>query len=445
MGKSAVRGSFSQSWNPHAFVFRIRGQCYPPDIKNWLGTWWNKIWKDFLFPGEIPHGDFKISGIWGGDIGNSRTLGYVETAELKYKDFNINESNIIVSVDDNFSKIFSNNLIHNRGTLSGNLTFPRKHLNSPVFLSFNLDGQYPLNEARTIFGSAFEMAVSDINATNFLCSASGEILMDSQGNSGSNFKLNLESTTPFKVKGFEVSDLHGNIEKKAHITKCSFPKLKISNGKEQLNFDLEKNGTEDVVKVNFSLKEANKKLLIRDLIRARREGYIDQFSKNEKTIVFKEDSISDKGIVSIAFQAEGPIDNPLQFEGTGMINFKEPKIGQINLFGKISESLSNLKIPLPSGAFSFNELYIPFELNNESINFDDLRLTGPLSKITAEGQFNLSSGTMDLIARLSLVGNISVPIVKNLIQLADPLSKIAEIKITGNFQQPKWELLLSSN
>ena len=54
--------------------------------------------------------------------------------------------------------------------------------------------------------------------------------------------------------------------------------------------------------------------------------------------------------------------------------------------------------------------------------------------MTAEGQFNLSSGTIDLIARLSLVGNISVPIVKNLLQFADPLSKIAEIKITGNFK-----------
>ena len=26
-----------------------------------------------------------------------------------------------------------------------------KHLKSPVFLSFKLDGQYPLNDARTIF------------------------------------------------------------------------------------------------------------------------------------------------------------------------------------------------------------------------------------------------------------------------------------------------------
>ena len=48
-----------------------------------------------------------------------------------------------------------------------NLTFPRKHLNSPVFLSFKLDGQYPLNDARTIFGETFEKTVEDINATNF--------------------------------------------------------------------------------------------------------------------------------------------------------------------------------------------------------------------------------------------------------------------------------------
>ena len=36
------------------------------------------------------------------------------------------------------------------------------------------------------------------------------------------FKLNLESTTPFKVKGFEISDLHGNIEKKAILQNALF-------------------------------------------------------------------------------------------------------------------------------------------------------------------------------------------------------------------------------
>ena len=64
------------------FCVPNQGQCYPPDIKNWLG---GIKYGRISYSGEIPHGDFKISGIWGGDIGNSRTLGYIETAELKYK------------------------------------------------------------------------------------------------------------------------------------------------------------------------------------------------------------------------------------------------------------------------------------------------------------------------------------------------------------------------
>ena len=60
------------------------------------------------------------------------------------------------------------------------------------------------------------------------------------------------------------------------------------------------------LKLNFSLKEANKKLLIKDIIQAKKDGYIDKFSKNEKNNSIKKDSISDEGIVSIAIQAEGP-------------------------------------------------------------------------------------------------------------------------------------------
>ena len=74
--------------------------------------------------------------------------------------------------------------------MSANLTFPRKHLKSPVFLSFKLDGQYPLNDARTIFGEQFEKTVEDINATNLFCFGSGEILRENEGgNTRSNFKL----------------------------------------------------------------------------------------------------------------------------------------------------------------------------------------------------------------------------------------------------------------
>jgi hypothetical protein len=79
------------------------------------------------------------------------------------------------------------------------------------------------------------------------------------------------------------------------------------------------------------------------------------------------------------------------------------------------------------------------------MSFDNLQLTGPISKISSKGSFNLSSGTLDIIAKLSLIGNLPLPIIKNLVQLADPISRMAEIKITGNISKPKWELLLSNN
>ena len=85
MGKSEVCGSYSQSWNPHAYEFRVRGQCYPPDIKNWLGTWWGNIGKTFHFLRKS-YGDFRITGIWGGMVGNSN-FGFVDSWELRYKDF----------------------------------------------------------------------------------------------------------------------------------------------------------------------------------------------------------------------------------------------------------------------------------------------------------------------------------------------------------------------
>ncbi|MGB0354480.1 MAG: AsmA-like C-terminal region-containing protein [Opitutales bacterium] len=446
MGRSYVQGTYTQKWNPHEYEFRLKGYCYPQDINNWLGLWWSNLWKNFSFPAEIPYGDFRISGIWAGPVGNSRTFGIVDAKEFIYKGFKSKGSTILAKVDGNETLIESQNISHDFGELEGSLNFPRKHKKSPTFLFYSLDGSYPLNQARSIFGEEFESAIEDINATSIFCSASGHIPSVSQQNSSeSEFSLKLQSREPVRFKGIEISNFNGQITKKSSLIEGGFPKLQIANGFGQLNIEIDSNGSEEISKINFKLRDANKNLLFQDLITAKKQGYFDVFGDQEDEFVSNKFESPGEGILNLSLQAEGPISNPLQFEGTGMIQLNEPKIGQINLLGKISEGLSNLKIPLPSGAFSFNELIIPFKLNNETMSFDNLQLTGPISKISSKGSFNLSSGTIDIIAKLSLIGNLPLPLIKNLVQLADPISRMAEIKITGNFSKPKWELLLSNN
>jgi hypothetical protein len=216
----------------------------------------------------------------------------------------------------------------------------------------------------------------------------------------------------------------------------------MADGKGQLNFNLDANGSQETVNFKFSLKDAKKVLLMRDIAESQKKGYLGDFRANNQDFQSPNNLA---GTLSVSLEAEGPTNNPLQFEGTGKIHLRETTVGSINLLGKVSEGLKKLNLPVPTGALSFNDLEIPFSLNNETMSFDKLNLTGPISKISAEGSLNFSSGTVDLIANLSLIGNIPVPIIKNLVQIIDPVSKIIEIKISGSFNNPKWQIMLSSN
>ena len=443
MGNSIVNGSYSQKWNPPAYEFNVKGNCYPPDINNWLGTWWAVLWENFSFPCDVPHGDFRISGVWGGQPGNSKTYGVVDAEKLQYKGFNTLSSKILVEVDYNNTKITSSNITHKNGKLSGVLIFPRKHINSKKSLSYNLDGDYPLNDAKSIFGRSFYNVVKDINATKVLCNASGNIYNDARVTNNSNsFTVSLQSESPITVKGFKINRFYGKINQHSSRTIGDFPTFEMADGKGQLNFNLDANGSQETVNFKFSLKDAKKVLLMRDIAESQKKGYLGDFRANNQDFQSPNNLA---GTLSVSLEAEGPTNNPLQFEGTGKIHLKETTVGSINLLGKVSEGLKKLNLPVPTGALSFNNLEIPFSLNNETMSFDKLNLTGPISKISAEGSLNFSSGTVDLIANLSLIGNIPVPIIKNLVQIIDPVSKIIEIKISGTFNNPKWQIMLSSN
>ena len=439
MGRSIVSGSYSQLWNPNAYQFRLEGKCYPPDINNWLKDWWDKIWYDFKFSQDIPFGNFEISGIWGGEIGNSKTFGMIESKAISYRGFHIKNSRVKVKVDENATIVSSSHIKHSKGDLSGKLSFPRSHTKSPVSLKFEFDGNFPLNQCRKTFGPNFEDAVSEINASTVISSANGVIYRsDSDLKDKNKLYFKFRSNEPIEYKGITITGIEGEIKKQGNITKGHLPKFSIAGGIGQLNFEHNTSETSQTILINFTLKDSSLTGLVKQFSKSSVKGL---FNKNNSGIPLNN---INQGRVSIALQAKGPNDLPLQFEGTGRMVINEYKLGQINLLGNISKGLTNLNIPLPSGALSFSELILPFELNNESVFFNSLILNGPLSKITAEGSLNLVTGNVDVIAKLNLIGNLPLPIIKNIVEFADPLSRMTEIKLTGDYKNPKWKVLLSS-
>ena len=118
-------------------------------------------------------------------------------------------------------------------------------------------------------------------------------------------------------------------------------------------------------------------------------------------------------------------------------------MGQINLLGNISKELSRLGLPVPSRAFSFDKLETPFRIQHENLFFDRMILSGPLSLLESRGSLNIVSGKIDFLSRLKLIGNLPIPIIRDILGFADPISKLAEIRISGNMDNPKWDLLVN--
>ena len=85
----------------------------------------------------------------------------------------------------------------------------------------------------------------------------------------------------------------------------------------------------------------------------------------------------------------------------------------------------------------FNNLSATFTLNNGIVNFSPIVLSGALSRIESEGSLELLNGHLELISRINFAGNIP------LLKIADPLSKIAEFKISGPWNDPDIEMQIN--
>ena len=148
-------------------------------------------------------------------------------------------------------------------------------------------------------------------------------------------------------------------------------------------------------------------------------------------------------MVNLNFSGIGPSDNPNQFEGTGAISLNDLDIGRINILGGIRKNLGRFNLPLPSDALRFNSLFIPYRIENQSLLFDNFELAGPISRISGAGTCDINSQTVEIDADLQLLGGVNIPVVKQIISIADPITKLTQIKISGPFSNPDWEIQIS--
>ena len=440
LGHSFVNGSFMQEWNPLKFEFILNGNCFPTDINNWLGEWWDKIWVDFLFDHEnIPFGQFRISGIWN-QSSNLHTHGIIDSQNFSYKGLPVENTIINLLVDENITSISTSSIKHNSGSIGGKISIPRKLKNDTNPIKYSLSGIYPINSGSKSLGPLIETYLDDFNLSSLSLNTYGEIFQSTSENNNSkqstnNYYIDFSTDQKGIWNGINFDSFKGIIKAESDKLYFSFPSIKTCNG--QLSLNLNSDLLNNDVNFNLSINNANIVKLYNSIISYQSNVGKDFIPKDNSF------SISEKGVIDFSLNASGIPNDLMSFNGTGSLKIQDKELSKIRLLGFISDNLKALPLPFPTGTLNFNTLSGLFELQNGKLSFDNLVLSGVLSKVENKGSINLENGELDIISKIHLVGNFPIPIISQIAKITDPLSIFTEIKITGSWINPQWEILLN--
>ena len=439
MGETKVQGTYKQHWNPHRYEFLLIGNLLPTNINNWFGDWWDKIWQDFKFDPKLPpFGNFIIKGNWKNNSNHS-TVGVINSKNLIYKNFFIDNSNLQISIDQNSTLIDNIKLNHSTGSLNGSISILKGKNFKYNNLNYSLEGTLPVNDCKKVFGRTIETILNDFNLPSVLITSEGQIPIEANdlnytASSNNFFTIDLFTDQNGSWRNIKFSSLKGNINSNFETIKFNFPFIGFANGRLMVNLSF--SVINDLISLSFELINANIKSLYLSFL-----NFQDQ--NNRKFINSnKPDFISNNGTLDLKLKANGSMDDFPFLKGSGKITAFDKELSKLELLGFLSRGLSEIPIPLPTGTLNFNKLEGLFELEHEQLKFDRIVLSGLFSKIDNRGSFNFNNGQLDIISKVQLIGNLPIPFFKQFAQFADPLSSFAEIKISGTWSDPQWKLLI---
>jgi hypothetical protein len=146
--------------------------------------------------------------------------------------------------------------------------------------------------------------------------------------------------------------------------------------------------------------------------------------------------------LDVSLSAQGDPADLASFKGAGNASLTGAELGEINLFGVLSQVLSTFSLSFSS--LKLDAARATFDLQDGELLFPNLKITGPSAAIDGRGKYTFATNALDFSARFrpyeepgSLLA-VAVSLVMN------PLTSILELQLTGQLADPRWSVVVSS-
>jgi len=423
VGTNHARGTYHHDLATRDFRFLLKGQLDPPDIAAWFRPWWSEFWDNFDFPKTPPAASVDVQGRWG-EPQYSRVFVYADAHEAVINGAALDQVRTRIYVQPNYYDAMEVVVRHSAHSARG--WFTRRNDAATKQLArqdFDFTSTLDLERIGALSGPEVQAAITPFHfAEPIALKAAGHIA--AQG--ARHFSLHGKTNGDFSLYDFPLNGLNFT----AFVDDDTLLVNSLSAGLAEglVSGRVRLQGKGDAQRLGFDLSLAQGKFyrwtgIISDYL-ARRRGEEPPPNVEKNTNV----------TIDLDVSAEGSPHDALSFVGSGNMELKGRGLGQIHLFGLLSELLSFTSL-------NFNQLLTSFSIERDKLVFPEVNITGSNSAITASGHYAMDRGNLDFRARVNPFGE-SKFILKSIVGLMlTPVSNVLEVRLTGPLDKPQWSFL----
>ncbi len=430
-GESLAHGLYEMDAKTMDFRFLLTGGLRPDGISGWFHDWWTDFWDDFDFSKSVPQADVDVAGRWG-NLEATRVFVQAEGGATGLRGAPFDKVSTRLFVRPQWDDVLNFKVAQGAQEAGGAFTrLSNLEKNTWSRMDFAIDSSLPLATMEQLFGKDAAEVFSPYRFANApqLKLAGYAESPASPGGAHQNIAIGLASTGAFAFHGFPLSDLvfTGRLQDGV----VDLPALSVGFAEGRVTGSARVWGGDKDRRVSFNATMANASLGA--AIRAINLTPEANAKPGEKTLGQR----LENGRLNFTLKAEGPYGDFYGFNGQGSAEITGADLGQINLFGVLSELLRKTVV-LNFSSFSLDTLNTQFVVDGPRVRFGVMKISGPTAAIDAKGDYGLQDHQLDFKAKIFPFDENKSLVLSPVKLVLSPFSNALEVKLQGTLAKPDW-------
>ncbi len=430
-------------------VLSLQSEGFDPrQLNAILPPWWDRLWPDIDFPGTLPRGDFYIENTFT----RRHTLfvqGHARFGETTFSGLDFDAGGIRVLVQPSLIQLYDIEARRDGKATTGRLSWVYDpNIEGLKHFDWEVRSALAPDTAKTLFSEPIQKLFDPFTTTGPVNVRSSGRLYNKKRvpNLVQNNTIFIEGETadPLSYSHYPLDSLSFTANWNPTALRIILDSGGIASG-QATGWILTRYpaGAAPTLEFDLNLLGAER---IRLLGLAER---FDQKTTNptqprapnvpESGALRLPDDSPEGGIVDLRMAATGPLGDPFGFTGRGFFELRDPNLARIGLLGGLTTSIEQNQPTF--GTLALNQMGSEILLDRELVQFPNMRITGPVTRIKAKGDYSLLEKNLDFNVQVFLGNPDESALISMITSVFRPLTYALELNLSGPLQDPEWKFI----